>query len=163
VGGDRGSPLAPATASGSEIWPRMAYQPFSVPNGICLSPVTYIGYYAREEAVEMTCWPDRIWHPEDGKTRQENAAFAAGFKVFIDWTGWSSQGDTLKAELDVGRALNVDDLAAATVESIKANAGQYAPGVHYLALKILGARKYAKLGGVFDVTGYNCGPKTRQF
>ena len=46
---------------------------------------------------------------------------------------------------------------------MKANAGQYAPGVRYLALRIKGPTKYVRYEGVFEVGGYKCGPRERQF
>jgi hypothetical protein len=163
--------MGAAQALGSEAWPLTAYQPISLPNGIALTPVSYIGYYMAGQAVEIACWENRIWHPEDKKDYQENAAFAAGFKASMDWKGWPDRGDTLRVVLDLsGVASRRDEngwsdttLVEATVECMRANAGQFAPAVHYLAVKIDGTAKYARYAGVFDVRGYKCGPAVRQY
>jgi hypothetical protein len=161
-----------ATSSlASEAWPLMAYQPVSLPNGIALTPVSYIGYYMAGQAVEMACWENRIWHREEKKDLQENAAFAAGINASMDWRGWPDRGDTLRVNLDLSRVAAGRDengwsdttLVEATVECMRANAGQFAPSVHYLAVKIDGAARYARYAGVFDVRGYKCGPAVRQY
>src|SRR2546426_2628760 len=101
--------LASTKTFGSDAWPVMVYQPFSLPNGIEPSPVSYIGYYMPPDAVAMTCWANRIWHPEASKVYQENAAFAAGFKVSMDSVDWPDRADTLRADLDVTRLLSYRD------------------------------------------------------
>ena len=168
----------PAKLQASEAWAFRVYQPFNLPDGIAVSPVTYTGYYGPGQEVEMTCWPNRVWHPTPdwrGVTRkaiQENLAFTTRLKVTVDWArSWPTRGDTISAALDVTRLASMSDtiewadttLLSATVECMKSNAGQYAPEVQFLALRIRGPRRYSKYGGIYDVRNYKCGPKERQF
>src|SRR5262249_35068200 len=44
--------LAAASSGASEEWAYKAYQPFDLPNGIVVSPVTYTGYYEAAREVE---------------------------------------------------------------------------------------------------------------
>src|SRR5215813_9324950 len=79
--------LAAAGSGASEEWAYKVYQPFDLPNGIVLSPVTYTGYYEAPREVEMTCWENRVWHHDPsskgvvGKATQDNLAFAVGLKA----------------------------------------------------------------------------------
>jgi hypothetical protein len=161
--------FAPPRALGSEAWPVMAYQPFNLPNGIALSPMSYIGYYSPLGAVTMTCWANRVWHPEQGKAYQENAAFAAGLRVSLEFGDSMTPDSTLSAELHVPTAFHLENgwddptLIEAIVECMKATLGQFAPAVRFLAIKIKGPRRYARYGGTFDVRDYKCGPKVWQF
>jgi hypothetical protein len=159
--------LCPAIAHASEAWTVKVYQPFNVPNGIFASPVTYVGYYDPDQAVEMTVWPNRVWHPEWGRPLQENAAFSNGIKVRLQRV--ARQTDTLTVQLDAkavaSRIANGWDdatLVTATVECLKANAGQFMR-THFLRLIVTGRPGVRRFGGVFDVRGYSCGPKVRQF
>ena len=159
--------LGPAIVWASEAWTVKVYQPFNVPNGIFASPVTYVGYYDPDQAVEMTGWPNRVWHPEMGRALQENAAFSNGIKVRLQRV--ARQTDTLTVQLDLRAVASKiangwDDatLATATVECLKANAGQFTR-THFLRLIVTGRPGVRNFGGVFDVRGYSSGPKVRQF
>ena len=169
---------APANLLAAEAWAYRVYQPFNLPNGIAVSPVTYTGYYTPGAEVVMTCWANRVWHPDPDwrgsvhKALQENVAFTAGLRVRKDSLRGrpvTGQGDTVWVTLDasrlapLGKPIERADtiLLAATVECMKANAGQWAE-IHFLALRISGPRKYARFGGIFDVRDYRCGPKKRQ-
>jgi hypothetical protein len=168
----------PSQLFGSEPGTYKVYQPFDLPDGIFVSPVTYTGYYGPGNEVEMTCWENRIYHRDPDwrgnskKTVQENAAFTSRLKVSTEGArSWPNDVDTISVTLDVSQLTAVRPaggwrntvVLAATVECMKANAGQHAPRVHFLAIRIVGPRKYRKYGGVFEVSGYKCGPRTRQF
>jgi hypothetical protein len=171
---------APVGLLAAEPWAYQVYQPFNLPDGIAVSPVTYTGYYWPGREVEMTCWANRIWHPDrdwrgtENKSRQENVAFEAGIRVEVD-SGFmnlphAAGGDTVRAVLDVSRLASRRSgiewadtaLIEATVECMKANAGQHGK-IGFILLRIRGPREYARFGGVFAVDGYRCGPKKRQF
>lgn len=170
--------VAPAKLPASEGRTAQVYQPFDVLDGRAVSAVTYTGYFWPGEEVEMTCWPNRVWH-EHGDWRQvqhqalqENLAFTFGLTVTIDGTrSWPSQGDTIVATLDASRLASMPDtidvadttLIAMTVECMKANAAQSAPAIRFLTVTIVGPRQYAIYGGCFDVSGYQCGPRRRDF
>ena len=165
----------------SEPWTYHAYQPFLMQDGIAISPMTYTGYFSSEQVVEMTCWANRVWHQDEGRASQENAAFMAGVKAsLVDvMNSWPSRGDTIAVALDLSKAHSVADtklpgylprstewpdesLVLATVECMKANAAQF-PEVHFLAIRILGSHKFAGLGGVFSLEGFRGGPSRRAF
>jgi len=162
----------PLRAFASEAWPLMTYQPFNLPNGIGISPVTYVGYFWATQAVDMTCAPNRIWHQDEDKAYQENAACVAGFRATADGSKWPKLGDTLRVELRVPPSSGFKeingwserDLILVTIECLKANAAQFRThGVRFMALRIRGSREFFSLGGVSSVVGYECGPKKSQF
>jgi len=165
----------------SEPWTFQAYQPFFMQDGIAVSPMTYTGYFSSEQVVEMTCWANRVWHRDESRSFQENAAFMAGLKASLvdGMNSWPSRGDTIAVALDLSKAHSVADtklpgylprtaswpdesLVLATVECLKANAAQF-PEVHFLAIRILGSREFAGLGGVFGLEGFRDGPGRRAF
>ena len=155
----------------SEAGTFQASQPFDLPNGIAISQVTYIGYYLMEEVATMTCWENRIWIPSEGKSYQENAAFAAGLSVSVTQDPFGSRGDTLHCELDTSRMIGFRPatgardstvLVEATVECLKATVGQMS-WVKFLNLRVTGHAVYRKFGGVFPLADYRCGPRVRQF
>src|SRR5437870_4894781 len=131
--------LAPESVLASEVRAAQVYQPIGLLNGITVSAVTYTGFYSPGEEVEMTCWPNRIWHgnrrgeKRGAEALQENLAFTMGLKISMDAArSWPWRGDTLWATLDVSRLASFADttewadtsVLAATMECIKANAGQ---------------------------------------
>lgn len=161
------------TSSASEAWVYTAWQPFCLPNGIAVAPVTYVGFHSAEEALEMTCWPNRSRQPDGPE--QNNAAFDAGFRATLLGPGSWPGNDTVSVALAIPdttskAACEWGDsvLVAATVECLKASAGQYAGEQHrrplrYLRLEIRGPRRFRSLAGVFDVREYRCGPRQSQF
>ena len=165
----------------SEPWTYHAYQPFLMQDGIAISPMTYTGYFSSEQVMEMTCWANRVWHQNELRASQENAAFMAGLKAtLVDvMNSWPSRGDTIAVALDLSKAHSVADtklpgylprtaewpdesLVLATVECMKANAAQFLE-VHFLVIRILGSKEFAGLGGVFSLEGFRGGPSRRQF
>ncbi len=172
--------LGAGNSLGSEPWAFQVYQPFLLQDGIGVSAVTYTGYYEQGKEVEMTCWPNRVWHEKEGRSFQENSAFMTGLTASVDGLrSWPNRSDTIVVVLDVRRAHSVsetklpgflppksswpdDSLIRATVECMKANAAQYS-GVHFLALRIRGPSEFNQYGGIFNVKDRRCGPKGRQF
>ncbi len=156
--------MVPGVLLGTELWPVAAYQPFDMPDGIALSPVTYLGYYSPETSIEATGWQNRARRPESKSYMQENAAYTAGLRV----TGGVQGSDTITATINAGRLASFHSangssdtlLLAATVECVKANAGQL--GAHVLRLSIIGVKRYRHYGGTFDLAAYRCGPQSRQ-
>ena len=162
----------------SELWVAHAYQPFDMPDGIALSPVTYVGYgYGTSGEEFMTVLPNRIWHEtpdyrHKGIVSQENMAFSAGLRLARGMdTGLTWKGDTTTVVVDA-RALARKGfegewpdttLIDAVAECLKANAGQHWPAVAYLAVRFVGSERYTKFGGVFDLKAYKCGPITRYY
>ena len=157
-----------SVAGGSELRTWEILQPFDLPNGIEVSRVTYVGYYAGF-GVEMTCWPNVISNEGGGPASDHNAASIAGLHVKTE-SDWPIEGDTLRAVLDVSSMKSYRSengwpdtvLVAATVQCIVATAAQW-QAVKFVTLKIAGERRYRSFGGVYRAERFRCGPLRRQF
>jgi hypothetical protein len=170
--------VAASGSFASEEWAFMVYQPFDLPNSITIGRVTYTGYYESGQEVEMTCWENRVWHHDPSskgvvnRATQENLAFAAGLKVSVDaMRSWPSRSDTIYATVDASRLGSPkrvtqwadSGLVAAVVECMRANAGQYAGHVRFLAVRLEGRADFTRYSGVFGLEPYACGPVRREF
>ena len=170
--------VAASGSYASEEWAFTVYQAFDLPNGIVIGPVTYTGFYQAGQEVEMTCWENRVWHHDPSakgvvnRATQENMAFVAGLKVSVDaMRSWPNQSDTIFAMVEanrLGTAKRVTQwagtaLVAAVVECMRANAGQYAGHVRFIAVRVEGPAELAQYSGVFGLEAYACGPVRKEF
>ena len=152
------------------------FQPIDVDNFIHLSRMTYVGYHEDRAggamaAVSMTCDSNCVL--TYGGPENRNVAFAAGLKsraLYHSGVEPGIFGDTMRVELDAralkqrgpGEAWADTVVLAATVQCILANAAQLA-AARFVDLRILGAERYRRFGGVYALRRFRHGPLRREF
>ena len=142
-------------------------QPIVTENFIRPCTVTYIWsgmVHIVGSSVAKTCSPDSI--ETDMGIHNRNAANLAGLTVAVassDSSWHPLFGDTLRVTLDVtsigerkevkqlGSLFSAAGLVNATVQCIRENAGRGVPAAKHLDLKVVGSKRYSKLGRVYSI------------